>query len=104
MKQLLFFLSVSGGYINLIFIILGIAALFGIYKLFKLLDITWIHILSVVLSIVVMLFVAVLLQIVTVVLLDVQKSGVIALISLSSLFISYGVIFRFLTRCFKKNK
>lgn len=103
MKQILFFLAMARDQlINLMFIILGIAALFGLYRLFKLLGVTWKHVVSVVLSIVVMLLIALLLNIVTIVLLGIQMSAIIALIialiSLASLFISYGVIYRFLSK------
>ena len=99
MKQILFFLAMAGDqFINLVFIILGIAALFGVYKLLKYLGVTWKHVVSVVLSIVIMLLIAVLLNIVTNVLLGIQMPAIIGLISLASLFISYGVINRFLSK------
>ena len=99
MKNVLFFLAMARDqYINLMFIVLGIVALFGVYKLLKYLGVTWKHVVSVALSIFIMLLIAVLLSIVTGVLLGINMPAIIGLISFVSLFISYGYIYRFLSK------
>ena len=57
MKQILFFLAMAGDQlIYSMFIVLGIAALFGLHKLFKLLGVTWFSVVAVIVSIIVTFF------------------------------------------------
>lgn len=58
MKQILFFLVMASRdqLINLMFIILGIAALYGLYRLFKLLGVTWFSVVAVIVSIIMTFF------------------------------------------------
>lgn len=85
------------------FVVFISVILFGVYKLLKLLEITWHHCVAAIGALIVMLIVVFVLQIFTNVVLNLQLTAIVGLLGIFSLYISYGIIYRFLIKKFKNN-